>query len=274
MIKTFARSVLPPVLFNGLRRWFRPEAPELSTIRGLKQMPRYQAGTATVVGAKVQLPDGPSAAYAMEAIFHRGIYAFTTSEPAPTIVDCGANIGLSVLFFKRQFPAATVIAFEADPQIFAFLRQNVGQLPGVELHEAAVWTANTQLTFASEGADSGSIASVHAGKQQNTITVPGIRLRDRLDRGIALLKLDIEGAEVDVLVDCADRLSNVQRIFVEYHSIAGRPQRLAEMLSVLDRAGFRLHIQPEMVAPQPFVDAPVDAGHDQRLNIFAFRPQC
>jgi hypothetical protein len=55
-----------------------------------------------------------------------------------------------------------------------------------------------------------------------------VRLKEYLDRAgrVDLLKMDIEGAEADVLEDCRGSLGGVQHLFVEYHAYTGQPQRL------------------------------------------------
>jgi len=101
--------------------------------------------------------------------------------------------------------------------------------------------------------------------------VPSVRLLDYIDDRIDFLKLDIEGSEVEVLLDCKERLDLVDHLFVELHSYVNRRQRLDEMLSVLVESGFRYHIQPELVSERPFLTRYNDNGMDQRLNIFAYR---
>jgi hypothetical protein len=58
---------------------------------------------------------------------------------------------------------------------------------------------------------------------------------------------------------------------VEYHSYIGQEQRIDDILRVLRQANFRIHIQPELVADQPFLERKESYGMDQRLNIFAYR---
>jgi phenylalanine-4-hydroxylase len=66
-------------------------------------------------------------------------------------------------------------------------------------------------------------------------------------------------------------LGSVQNLFVEYHSYVGEEQRIDEILQVVRETGFRVHIQPELVANQPFVERLESHGMDHRLNIFAYR---
>ncbi|NJM78804.1 MAG: FkbM family methyltransferase [Flavobacterium sp.] len=76
------------------------------------------------------------------------------------MLDIGANIGLSILFFKELYPKAELIAFEADPKIFGYLENNVhgNGYEDVTLINKAVWYENTTLNFAPDGADGGQIS--------------------------------------------------------------------------------------------------------------------
>jgi hypothetical protein len=98
-----------------------------------------------------------------------------------------------------------------------------------------------------------------------------VRLRDFLDSPVDLLKLDIEGAGTDVLLDCANRLTDVGAVFVEYHSFAGSEQRLDVLLSSLKSAGFRVLIQTEMCPPQPLIERRNYLGIDLQWNVFGVR---
>ncbi|MBK9174775.1 MAG: FkbM family methyltransferase, partial [Flavobacteriales bacterium] len=75
-------------------------------------------------------------------------------------------------------------------------------------------------------------------------SVPSVKLRDVLisNGTVDLLKVDIEGAETEVLLDCGDALGGVQRLYVEYHSFRNRPQRLHELLALLAAQGFRYYL--------------------------------
>ena len=242
-------------------------------IKRLRSLARYQPGESALPGTTVRFMDSGSFLFGYEQIFVNQVYRFQPRHEPVTILDCGANIGLSVLYFKRLAPRCRILAFEPDPAIFQVLAKNCARLDGVELVNRAVWTAAGNLDFWAEGSDAGRLASLGERPSDASPTrVAAVRLRDYLgDQPIDLLKLDIEGAEADVLADCADRLGAIERIFLEYHSLRGRAQRLDEILAILRRAGFRLHIQPELVSPTPFVDRRESWGMDQRLNLFAYR---
>jgi FkbM family methyltransferase len=174
---------------------------------------------------------------------------------------------------EAEYPAASIVAFEPDPTIFAALEWNCRQwdLTGVELINRAVWTQAGEMSFWPEGSDSGRLLPRNESEVPSRITVETVCLRDFLNRPIDLLKLDIEGAEVDVLIDCADHLNQVDHLFMDYHSFVGQPQRLDDLLRVLRSAGFRFYLQPEVFLPSPFVQRRNHRGMDQTLNVFAYR---
>ena len=205
------------------------------------------------------------------AIFQEEIYRTATTESAPYIIDGGANIGLSTLYFKRRFPGATVIAFEPDPAVFAVLERNCRSwgLTDVILRREALWNSDGEVSFLPEGADAGRVAVVEGSGA--TLRVPSCRLGRVIDQRTHLLKLDIEGAETEVLQDSVDVLRWVDNIFVEYHSFEDRAQTLPELLGILTSAGFRLHLQAPMAAGQPFIERPGYCGMDMQLNVFGFR---
>ena len=238
--------------------------------RRLARLPRYVETTTHLPGFACRIPDGPSFLASWVEIFDREIYNFKPASAVPRILDCGANVGVSCLYFHQKFPGAKITAFEPDPKIFAYLKANLasGGCQHVELIAKAVWSSATTLRFQSEGSDAGRI-DAQAGK--NVIEIPTVRLRDFLDEPVDLLKMDIEGAETEVIRDIAPDLNRVENIFVEYHSFAGRPQSLGILIQTLVDAGFRVQVHPMNVAPRPFLEVRTHLGMDMQLNIFGYR---
>jgi FkbM family methyltransferase len=206
-------------------------------------------------------------------IFEDEVYKFNTPNNSPTIIDCGANIGLSIIYFKRLYPNANITAFEPDPDIFDLCKYNCNQfnLQDVEIVNAAVWKENTEMTFFADGALGGNIMA--EGKNNTGTKVKAEKLSSYLDRPIDFLKIDIEGAEYEVLKSCKDLLGNVQNLFVEYHSFQNQDQILDDLLRILSDAGFRYYIKEAWVSmKKPFVDSVLERNMDLQLNIFAYRP--
>jgi FkbM family methyltransferase len=237
----------------------------------LGRVPRRTECRVRVHGWDLLVPDAASFLSTWHELFVKGAYSFAHPGTAPRILDLGANIGLSVLFFKRMHPDAAIVAFEADPAVFGYLKTNVhgNGFNDVELVPAAAWTENTRLRFLPDGADGGRLVR---GKEERAIEVEAIDLAAFVKgREFDFLKMDIEGAEAAVLPSCRGLLSRVKRVFVEYHSRAGEKQALAQTLSVLAEEGFRLHIHGASGSPAPFLDLRTEAGFDLLLNIFAWR---
>ena len=84
------------------------------------------------------------------------------------------------------------------------------------------------------------------------------------------LKMDIEGAELKVLLDCKDQLHKIKYLFVEYHSWVSSQQELNVLLDLLTQCGFRYYIHSiGEVLKQPFVDRTFSNGMDVQLDIHA-----
>ncbi len=258
-------------LARKIRSLATPGAARARTERSrLSALPRYVETTTDLPGFTCRIPDGPSFLASWEEIFDKEIYSFKPSDDSPRILDCGANVGVSCLYFCKKFPNARITAFEPEPKILAFLKHNLasGGCSQVTVIGKAVWSSETILKFQSEGADAGRIDS---GAGKNLVDIPTIRLRDFLNEPLDLLKMDIEGAETEVVLDIAPCLQNVQNFFVEYHSFAARPQTLGILVQTLTDAGFRVHIHPMIVSPHPFIAINTYLGMDMQLNIFARR---
>jgi FkbM family methyltransferase len=242
-------------------------------IRAALRFPRYTKHEIPFRKYRISAPDFLSVAYQLKEFFEEERQKVVFGRIDPVIIDCGSNVGVSVLYFKSLAPQARIAAFEADPGIFALLTQNMASngIGDVQLNNEAVWIHNDGVEFGAEGADGGSL--FHAGEKKR---VPSRRLKDVLEQygEVDLLKMDIEGAEFHVLADCADVLHRVKRIFVEFHSFSNQPQALGEILSLLTGKGFRYYIQPiGERSVQPFMSVPENNGMDLQLEIYAIKKE-
>jgi len=174
---------------------------------------------------------------------------FTPSSPEPLIIDCGANIGISVLEWKTRWPMARVICFEPDPDTFRLLDMNIEQngVPGVKCINAAVADFDGTTTLfghVGKGSDSrGSSIAAAWGQRPgtSTIEVKCQRLSPYLTGSqVAFLKLDIEGAEQQVLREIASQLDQVAALYVEVHETdeLATTNSAAGICDLLTSAGF------------------------------------
>lgn len=242
-----------------------------SALQKLRRTPRYTPTSTNLLGTEIEVVDAASFLFMYKEIFEERIYRFKARKEKPTIIDCGANIGISILYFKELYPYSHIIAFEPDTKVFKSLKKNILKfnLSDIELFNKAVWSSENILEFMSEGADGGRVTQLESDRER--YQVPTVRLRDYLIKPVDFLKLDIEGAETEVIKDCQDLLFNIDNLFIEYHSFVNETQTLHIIINILSKAGFRLHIHPSLTSPQPFCDRSVSLGMDMQLNIFAFR---
>ncbi len=214
------------------------------------RVPRYTPGHVAAGDYRLEYGDAISVWPQWEEIFIHQTLAFDTNARAPRILDCGANVGVASLFFKRRYPQARITAFEADPAIAEICRRNlsVNGAGDVEVVAAAAWTSCGTTEFVCEGSDSGAVASlgVIAGRTQS---VPTVRLRDYLESPVDLLKLDIEGAEVPVLEDCAGALDAVRAMTIDLHEFDPAHRHTGRAFELLANAGFVFELRN--LAPLP-----------------------
>lgn len=233
-------------------------------------IPRYTKTFVQLDGRQIDIPDIASFRFMYKEIFDQEIYKFKTSTPEPYIIDGGANIGLATIYLKRLFPTSKIIAFEPDPDIFIFLKNNIAafNLTNVELHQKGLWDHETNLEFWSEGADGGLISDLDPLRLTSN-QIKAISLRPYLNRTVDFLKLDIEGSETIILRDIKSDLKNVKNIFVEYHSFVNQKQTLNEIIDILTNANFRLHISsPGLTSSTPFIHLNTYNNMDMQLNIY------
>jgi FkbM family methyltransferase len=212
---------------------------------------RRTSGRIAIAPYEFEYADAMTAWPQWDEIFVRYSLAFETAIPQPRILDCGANIGLASLYFKRQFPNARITAFEADPALAAVCRRNLASngVDDVEVRDTAIWTSAGTVEFVCEGSDSGAIAALKPSVTGANTEVPAERLYDWLNESVDLLKLDIEGAEAPVLSDCRDRLHNVRAMTIDLHEFNATCRQTGTLFDLLAGAGFTFDMRDLVPLP-------------------------
>ena len=195
-------------------------------------------------------------------IFFKGTYFLAPTTKPIWVIDCGANIGMSLLYVKVRAPQARVLCFEPNPAARAVLERNIAAnkwgddvqvFPfalGKERGTADFFVDNNETT-----SSGGSVARYQKNETSdfNSYTVDVDVLSHYINGTVDLLKMDIEGPEFDVLEElrATNKLRSIATIQLEYHYIPGfftRP--LSEMLSLLEKAGFHTFVQANAPAHQ------------------------
>lgn len=202
-----------------------------------------------LAGGSLQFPDRHSLWTQIHEILLNEDYYFACESDAPRIIDGGAHMGMAVYYFKSLYPEAHITAFEPNPSLRAMLESNIARnnFRDVTVLPCALAGEETTATFhiSEQWSMAGSLSDFrgqHAGAA-SAVEVDCVPLSTYLDRPVDFLKLDIEGAEAEVLEEAAPKLGNVRHLFCEYHQGAGLPSgRLARILGILDAAGFEVQV--------------------------------
>jgi FkbM family methyltransferase len=170
-------------------------------------------------------------------------------ESANCIVDLGANIGLTTVFFAGRYPSARIFAVEPDSRNFAMLRRNTLGLETtgrLRPWRAALWESDAVI----------NIGSVPGGCQFNAIrvgvatcesagVVQGMTMKTIKDvaqfQNIDILKVDVEGAEVGMFRGELDWLGRTRVLAIEFH---GDSRRESNFDAVMREHGFEVSEAP------------------------------
>lgn len=243
-------------------------------LQRIQAIPHFKVGDTHILGKPFKFHDGPSFVVTYREIFQEQLYRFNPVGSGKLILDCGANMGLSVVYFALNYPDHKILAFEPDESIYNILEENVHSfgLKNVELKKQAVWVRNEQLKFYT---DYGMGSRANLGyKNQEPKFVNAVPLKDYLTTDVEFLKIDIEGAEEEVLNDCVDQLKNVKHLFFEYHNDVRRSQTLHQLLALIKECGFHYYIKESGARKSPFTDKElICETFDMAINIFCYKEE-
>lgn len=188
--------------------------------------------TVRVWGMKITADRPKTIQQSLLEIFLHEVYRFDSQLEAPVILDTGANIGISALYFARKYPGAKIVCAEPNPVALTYLDKNI----------ASNKLANITIYAAALGADTGFGSLVESPESLLNTTVnvsalptpiPVVALTSLMEKhSVDLMKLDIEGAEWEVLNHWLDHKSGLpcpREILAELH-----PQKAANPLASTD----------------------------------------
>lgn len=187
----------------------------------------------------------------LHEVFIRGHYRRHVDHQVDgVLVDLGANIGAVALDWARRRPGIEIHAYEPNPATNRMLRANVvanALSSRITVHDEFVGSAGGDRTLWTNPSSvlSTGYRTDRLDAASTAIRVRAIDLNEvvkRADRPVALLKIDTEGAEADILDGATtETLARVRQVVLEYHNQLC-PDALDRCRRVLSRAGFSCRV--------------------------------
>lgn len=182
-------------------------------------------------------------------VYYPGFLADNSS----TIIDLGANIGLYALRIKQTNPQCKIICLEPNPFTFEILQRNVkeNKLHNITLINRAVNVANDNMQLKlihHATALSGKYLDIIKKEKRSWITQSMIEiinvkcttLKNILSKynlsAVDILKMDIEGMELEILESSIPILNKINKIIIEWHSVEIRKG----LIHLLEKNNFKL----------------------------------
>jgi FkbM family methyltransferase len=235
-------------------------------------------------GLQVFASSNIEARFLHEEIFQVGCYNDIVLPAEPFVIDAGANIGMFALYIKQRYPAAQILAFEPAPETAEVLRRNIELhgLDGISVYEMALGSiAEQQASFTYYPAIPGN-STLHPGQtgpakealgkiytarvaerfykgREITVDVQPLSAFLPAGRPVDLLKVDVEGSELDVLHGIEDaQWPLIRQAMLE---VQGGDTRLTAVCDLLTRHG----LEPSVGrGPQSDTDVPARLVHAVR----------
>lgn len=175
----------------------------------------------TGIDSEITLSNFTSDVTTLFQIFFAGEYNIKLNSTPRFIIDCGANIGLSAVYFANRFPTATIVAVEPDLNNFNFLKINTASYPNVHCLQKAIWPYATKMELIDLGTGNwGLQTKISLNEKENTIdavTIDEIISNWNISK-IDLLKIDIEGAEKELFAENYENWLDITEVLaIELH---------------------------------------------------------
>jgi FkbM family methyltransferase len=155
------------------------------------------------VGLRLESTDPPT----FIQVFVHQEYDFELPLAPRFIIDAGGNVGYTAIWFANRFPAAKIVVIESDSGNFKLLRENTAPYGNVELVQAGVWPRSGHLKVVTHDASGRFLGewgyqveeTMEAGEGTIRAVTLGEVLQGSGEAAIDILKLDVEGAEKEIM---------------------------------------------------------------------------
>jgi FkbM family methyltransferase len=220
-----------------------------------------------IFGVRMAAGEYSNLVFLFSETFVNDEYGFASPDESPTILDCGANIGMATLYFKTLYPKARITAFEPAPATFKCLSRNTAAFQDVEVRNQAIAGRAGHIDlFREDDHPTSPMASTSQGRVDGAhISVEAVTLSEVISGPIDFLKVDIEGAELEAMeeLEASGKLPLVAQMAIEFHHHVNKDDdRFSRLLNLLERNGFGYQLRAPLAAlyrPGSFQDVLVYA---------------
>ncbi len=153
-------------------------------------------------------------------IFITRDYSFRSKIKPKLIIDAGANVGYSALWFANRYKDARIIAIEPESSNFKILKRNTRCIKRIVPTEGGLWSKDTFLKIVDDEVDPCGFQVEEVGPSDNSaikaVTLNSILKESGCDK-IDILKMDIEGSEKEVFSKNLEWMDRTNIIIIELH---------------------------------------------------------
>jgi FkbM family methyltransferase len=149
-------------------------------------------------------------------------YEFESGREPAVIIDAGANIGLTSVYFANRYPQAKIISIEPETSNYSMLTKNTAAYPNIVPIQAALWKTDTFVALNDPGSGNWgfqtgeSKGSATPGSTVRGLTIDTLMREQSVDY-IDVLKVDIEGSEKEVFESYVSWIDRIGILIVELH---------------------------------------------------------
>jgi FkbM family methyltransferase len=173
------------------------------------------------------------------------LYTEIAKDGVPLILDLGANIGLSSLYFHHVWNKSQIVAIEPSSQNYEILTRNFDDNSKLKSIMAGISSKITYLKLVDASAEKNAFTTCVVDNAEgggvNGITVPAILLEFPEDKGYVpfIVKIDIEGFESDLFSENTEWIQEFPVLIIEMHDWLfpgqGTSSNFLKVISKLDR---------------------------------------
>jgi len=191
----------------------------------------------------ISLRKGTTDIAVFSEIFRDEIYRPPNSLNPEVIVDIGGNIGMASLYFSLLYPNASIHIFEPIPENITMIKKNVesNKLTNIIIHPYGLSDEDGMIHLeAAEPGGFGNFTMVLNHESAVSFPVRGVRavFEQYGLKKIDLLKIDCEGAEVQIFNVLQEELNNIDVIIGELHPLYSNSNKALNLLTHTHRIDF------------------------------------